>query len=123
LRIALIYAVLDCSRQIRKEHLEAALEVWRYCEDSAKHIFGDALGDPTADTILGALRHNAGGLTRQEINALFGGNQKAAEIQRALLVLHNAGSARFEREEKGRGRKPERWYAVGLEAVGLEAVR
>src|SRR5208283_2893112 len=56
LRLSLIYALLDGASEIRKEHLIAALEVWRYCDDSAKYIFGDALGDPTADEILRALR-------------------------------------------------------------------
>lgn len=112
LRLSMVYALLDCANEIRRPHLEAALEVWRYCEDSAKYIFGDSLGDPTADAILRALRQSAAGLSRQDMHSLFGGNQKAAEIQRALLVLHNAGLARFDKEEKeGRGRKPERWFA------------
>jgi hypothetical protein len=117
LRLSMIYALLDCSREIREEHLAAAMAVWRYCEDSGKYIFGDALGDPTADAILNALRQSPRGLTRLDINALFGGNQKANEIQRALLVLHNSSLARFEREEKdGAGRKAERWFAVGVAA-------
>ena len=64
LRLSLIYALLDCAAEIRWEHLVAALEVWRYCQDSAKHIFGDALGDPTADEILRALRGCPAGMTR-----------------------------------------------------------
>jgi hypothetical protein len=114
LRLSLIYALLDGVRQIRLEHLLAALEVWRYCEDSARYIFGDSMGDPTADSILNGLRQNPAGLTRKEISDLFGGNVKAAEIQRALMVLHKAALARFEVEKKeGKGRKPERWLAVG----------
>ena len=31
------------------EHLRAALAVWQPCEDSARFIFGAALGDPVAD--------------------------------------------------------------------------
>jgi hypothetical protein len=112
LRIGLIYARLDCAREMREEHLLAALEVW-YCEDSAKFIFGDAMGDPTADMILNALRAATEGLTRSEVSALFSGNTKASEIERALRVLSGAGLARFEKEKSGQGRSPERWFAVG----------
>lgn len=114
LRLALIYAMLDRVREIRIEHLKAALEVWRYCEDSAKYIFGDSMGDPTADSILNGLRQQPAGLTRKEISDLFAGNVKTAEIQRALDVLNKAGLARFELEKRdGKGRNPERWLAVG----------
>ena len=41
-RIALAYAVMDRSAHVRGPHLDAALEVWRYCEQSAAYIFADA---------------------------------------------------------------------------------
>ena len=44
-RLALIYAAIDNQSQINLAHLEAALAVWSYCEDSAGQIFGDLLGD------------------------------------------------------------------------------
>jgi hypothetical protein len=50
-RLAAIYATLDTSEHIRLPHLEAALAVWRYSLDTARWIFGDTLGDPTADEI------------------------------------------------------------------------
>ncbi len=56
MRLATIYALLDKSAVVRAEHLMAALAVWEYAEQSAKYIFGSALGDPTADAILRALR-------------------------------------------------------------------
>ena len=114
LRLSLIYALLDCAAEIRWEHLVAALEVWRYCQDSAKHIFGDALGDPTADEILRALRGCPGGMTRTEVGAIFDRNKSSSEIGRALSVLANAGLARFARE-KTAGRPTERWFAVWKE--------
>jgi hypothetical protein len=52
-RLALIYALLDCSERICLEHLEAGLAVWRYSVDSARWIFGDSLGDPTGGRDLG----------------------------------------------------------------------
>ena len=56
MRLAMLYALLDCSNEIRVEHLNAALALWNYCESSAAYLFGDSMGDPVADAILGALR-------------------------------------------------------------------
>ena len=50
MRIAMIYAVLDRSTAITIHHLNAAVQVWRYCEDSARWLFGDQTGNPIADT-------------------------------------------------------------------------
>jgi Protein of unknown function (DUF3987) len=66
-RLALIYALLDGAGKIDLPHLEAALAVWEYCELSAVHIFGDAIGDPVADDILRALRTRSDGMTRTAI--------------------------------------------------------
>src|SRR5262249_47776623 len=71
LRLALVYAMLDCSPAIKLPHLLAALALWEYCEQSAAVIFGDKLGDATADEILAALRRNPDGFTRTGINNLF----------------------------------------------------
>ena len=106
----MLYALLDRSEVIRRDHLEAALSLWRYCEESARHIFGDALGNPVADEILRALRDNPGGLTRTQINELFARNRKAGELDRALRVLLQHGFASSQTETTG-GRPIERWFA------------
>jgi len=112
-RLALIYAVMDCSKQIRRPHLEAALAVWEYCEDSARYIFGDALGDTVADEILAALRRNGSGLTRTHISAMFARNRGASQIGRALNDLSQKKLARMEMDEsEGAGRRAERWFAT-----------
>jgi hypothetical protein len=112
LRISLIYAMLEGSPEIRREHLEAAMEVWRYAEDSAAYIFGDAMGDPTADAILTELRGaGTSGRTRTELMAYFGNNKTSAELTRGLVYLHRAGKARFEHIATG-GRPTERWFAT-----------
>jgi hypothetical protein len=107
LRLSMLYALLDCSNEIRREHLEAALAVWRYAEESCRHIFGDALGDPVADEILRALRRTEEGLTRSEIHGLFGRNRQEAEISPALAALAEHGLAHFVTEST-RGRSAER---------------
>ena len=45
-RLAMMFALLDLRREIGVPHLQAALAVWRYCEASARYIFGDAIGTP-----------------------------------------------------------------------------
>lgn len=111
-RLSLVYAVLDCSEFIRREHLEAALAAWRYCEDSARYIFGDSLGNPDADAILAALcEAGAAGLTRTEINEqVFKRNRAKAEIERALNVLVEHGLTEF-KPDPTEGRPAERWFA------------
>ena len=109
MRLACIYALLDLSPCIRKEHLEAALALWEYCEASAQYIFGDALGDPVADVIYQALRiASAKGLTRTEISTLFHHNREKSQIDRALGVLVTRGRIKSEKKETG-GRSAEVW--------------
>lgn len=111
LRLSIVYALLDCSAVIKTQHLRAALEVWRYCKDSARYIFGDALGDPVADTINDALKRARKGLSRTEIRNVFARNKSEEEISRALGVLGENGLAHCEAEETG-GRPVERWFAI-----------
>src|SRR5690606_16668443 len=42
MRLAMIYALLDRSTVIRREHLVAGLALWSYAEQSARYIFGSA---------------------------------------------------------------------------------
>ena len=110
-RLALVYAVLDCSPVVIRDHLEGALEVWRYCEESATWIFGDATGDATADEILRTLRCSPDGLTLTEVGDLFARHKRAGEIERSLGVLLAANLARSEKHETA-GRPITRWYAL-----------
>ena len=85
LRLAVIYAALDNSQHIEVAHLRAALAIWQYCEDSATQIFGQALGDEVADTILASLtRAGSAGLSRTEISALFARHISSVRIAQAL---------------------------------------
>jgi hypothetical protein len=110
-RLAMIYALLDCSRLIRLPHLAAGLEVWGYCEESVRCIFGDQLGDETADAILGMLRSAPNGMSATELSGSFGRHKSAAELQRALGVLRERGAIACSREETG-GKPVTRWTAA-----------
>lgn len=111
MRFAVLYAVLDLSAEIRAEHLRAALAVWDYCNASARYIFGQALGDPTADEILTQLRSRAEGLRRNELRDHFGRHKTAGELDRALSALSEHGLVHSVREET-RGRPADRWLAI-----------
>jgi hypothetical protein len=114
LRVALIYALLDGQQQIGLAHLEAALEVIRYSNESVRHIFGDATGNRTADAIMRALRANLEGMTRTQIfEDLFGRNKQSDDIGKGLAILLAHGMAYCKRipNPTGRGRPIELWIA------------
>lgn len=113
LRLALVYALIDRAPQIDTPHIDAALTVWRYCEASARNIFGDIIGDPTADTILRALRAaGVAGLSRTDLINLFGRNLAANKIDAALVALLGADKVRRGGMKKTGGRPVEMWFAV-----------
>jgi hypothetical protein len=96
LRMAMIYAVLDSSSLIERVHLEAALEVWRYCEDSVKFIFGGTTGNKLAEDILGLLLARPEGMTQTELNDAFNRKKSAALLKDALDILVRLGKVRSE---------------------------
>jgi hypothetical protein len=113
IRLAMIYALLDSKDEIDVVHLRAALAVWEYCEASAAYIFGDLLGDETADEILRALNQvGSDGMTRSAIRDLFGRHRSSNRIGAALMLLMRGGRARAETRVTG-GRPSEVWFATG----------
>jgi len=113
MRLACLYAFLDLSPIIKFEHLQAAIALWAYCEQSARFIFGNSLGDPIADTIQQALDDIPGGMTRTKISSdLFNRNVQANRIDEALNRLYASGSAYKEKEEVESGRPSERWFSM-----------
>ena len=115
MRLSVLYAVLDMSPVVKIEHLKAALAVWDYCQRSAEYIFGNSLGNRTADTLLAELRQRSDvGLTRTEmLHQVFGRNKSAGEIADALGLLRDNGLAHRQDDldpETGRG--TERWFPI-----------
>ena len=85
LRLAMLYAIFDLSLHIQRPHLEAAYALWRYCEDSAKTIFGDLLS-PEQQKILDHLAQGPA-TKKMLIEDCFKKNRKADLIQSDLNVL------------------------------------
>jgi hypothetical protein len=110
MRISAIYALLDKSRLIRREHLEAAIALWEYCQQSARWIFGTSTGDRNADKILTALRHAPKGMTKTQINVdVCNRHASSAEIDEALRLLHGLNMVRCEIETTA-GAPLQRWF-------------
>ncbi len=111
MRLACLYALGDLSSTVERVHLEAALELWRYCFDSTRYVFSGRLGHPMADEILIALRQAADGLTRTEIRDLFGRNKDREQINTALEVIAANGLAQMTKDQNTGGKPAERWTA------------
>ena len=110
-RLSCIYALLDSSSLVCEEHMRAALEVWRYAEESARYIFGDVCEDPVAERIrLELMKVPDEGLNRTEISSLLGRHVKSGDISRSLAVLQQQERA-FMKAQNTNGRSVERWFA------------
>ena len=103
LRLAVLYAVADQSTVVRLEHLEAALEVWRYCFESARHLFGHATGDRLADRLFELLPEQPTWITRTAIRDALGRRGVSTDIDRALSQLQARGLATTETDRTGAG--------------------
>lgn len=106
-RVAMIYAALDRTHFIRPEHLEAALEIWRYSEASVKWIFGgvdsgENVQSRMADKIAKFIQSKSEGVSRREIAQYVGGKVKATEVEFHLGALLSDGKIRSAREKRSR---------------------
>jgi hypothetical protein len=93
LRLSLLYALLDSSREICVEHLKAALAVWDYCEASVEMIFGHSSGDPLADKILAFMAESSDGfaLPTDISVGVFHRNKEADWIHAKMTELTREG--------------------------------
>jgi len=99
LRLAVIYCLLDGSNRVEVWHLEAALAVWKYCEDSARLIFGDRESNSTLQRIVDSLKTSP--KTRTEIYHLFNKHIKARDLDASLDELIRSGRISIDRIETG----------------------
>ena len=110
-RLALIYALLDCSVTIDAEHLQAALAVWEYSDQSARWCYGRSVGDPLADELWQAISHRPQGMTRTDIRDHFSRNKRRHDIDNALTRLSQAEMVECCRGAAGNGPRVETWYS------------
>ena len=113
IRLALVYALLDSAPQITQEHLEAAQAVWTFCDDSARYVFGDLVGEAFTDEVLRVLRSaGTNGMSRFELYQVFMGHRSKDNIGKALIRLLLAGKVRRVQRQASRGFAGEMWFAV-----------
>ena len=111
IRLALIYALADGQRQIRPQHLTAALALQDYAARSAAWALTGATGQPLAEQIHAALHASPAGLTRSQISDTLKHNQPAGRLDDALHALHTAGRATVTQIATG-GRPAQLWTAT-----------
>jgi hypothetical protein len=96
IRLALLYALLDKSDYIRTEHLKAALALWGYCEESARHLFKGLTKDQ--QKIVEALK--SGPMSASEIREkTFSRNKTIEEIASDLKQLIELRVVRQDRDK------------------------
>lgn len=116
LRMSIIYALLDGSATITTAHLRAALDVWQYCEASARFIFGDKVDNQYAEAIRIALAHaGENGMTRKELSGVFSNHLPRPQMEDALNELGRLGLAHVV-EETTAGRPASRWFSGAKKA-------
>ncbi len=94
LRLAVIYALLDGSSLIGREHVEAAEAVWEHCVETVHRVFGDQQPDRVLPTLLAALR-TAGpqGLDGTQQRDLFHRHLPGGHLAKARAELQARGLA------------------------------
>ena len=98
-----------------RPHLEAALALWDFSEQSARFVFGASLGDREADRILAALRDAPDGQTRTQLRDLFAGHTSKGDLDRALSLLMESGLA-YSETVRTDGRPAQKWFATTAHA-------
>lgn len=110
MRLACVYALLDCSNIVRRVHLEAAKAVWDYSVASTRYVFGSYVLGKKAQKFLDLL-HEAGtaGLNKTDLFRKNGGRSDG--LNEALAELEQTGYA-FSVRIPTDGRDEERWFAA-----------
>jgi Primase C terminal 2 (PriCT-2) len=107
LRVALVYAVADGSKNVEPVHLQAAKAFVGHAERSIKKLASGGIKDPLAERILKHMREDPKEvLSRTEISSdVFNGHVSAAPLEEAIRVLLRLGMLAEETvPTKGRSR-------------------
>ncbi|MFI5323759.1 MAG: hypothetical protein ACHQ6U_09565 [Thermodesulfobacteriota bacterium] len=105
-RLACMYALLDESTEIQPEHLQAAVAIWEYAENSVRYIFRGMTRDRVASEIEETLRLRSEGMTRTEISNHFNRHKSAERIEAALKLLQeNKRAKKLTKTTEGRSKE------------------
>ena len=92
-RLAIIYALMHESKRVLLQHLRAALEIWRFCRDSAEFIFVDSAGPSMEEKLMEIIPTTGLGIARTGISRVFS-NHQSKEIATALKNMETLGLAK-----------------------------
>ena len=116
LRLSVIMALVAGRARIEVDDLEAALDLWRYSEASARAVFaGD--NDALVDRTLALIRETPGA-TRSALHKKIGWKVPAQTFLGALSRIQAAGLARSESVKTG-GRPTEKWFPTAVSTPEL----
>jgi hypothetical protein len=90
LRLSMLYALLDGSSTINEQHLKAALALCRYCDDSARIIFGTDEGGTVERKIQRIVKERPI-IQKTELRDAISHKLKASEFTRSLEWLVKRG--------------------------------
>lgn len=100
-RMAVIFAVADCSDVIELEHLEAAWALWDYSAQTLEYVFGTLIGDRDADLVFRLLAEHRAGLSISDFYQVNTNISKARWL-RALTMLSDRGLVHVRKEKRKR---------------------
>ena len=106
------YRRLETGRIIEERHLKSAYALWMYAERTSKFVFGDSIGDKTAEKIEKLLiAAGDSGLLTSEIRQKVGANERKG-VPGALRLLHEADKIRVEKLKVGatKSADAQRWF-------------
>lgn len=110
LRLSVAYALLDGSREIGIEHLQAAEALWSFVEDSVWYVFGGGTGNPDLDRLKTFVEAaGSDGADRTSINnECFSKHRTKAEIDSLIADLLALGG--YEEWQQPTGGRPRVLY-------------
>jgi len=104
LRLACIFALLDCTDIVSPAHLAAALHIWDYCTASVAYIFERSENEEESK-LLAAIRKHGGGMTTTEISvSVYQKNMKSADLNALLKSLESKGKITRETRPNATGK-------------------
>jgi Protein of unknown function (DUF3987) len=109
LRLSVAYALLDASAVIDTRHVESAHQVWRYCEDTVRRVFGEGKStvrpaDTVVNRLLAALAASPDGLDGTAQRDLFQRHETGETLARARAELAARGLAATVIDDSAGGR-------------------
>ncbi len=90
LRLSMVYALLDGSSTIHVHHLDAALAVWRYCDHSARCIFGESDLNTLERRLVDTVRQRPG-ILRSELRHSISHDTPTKKFDAAIRWLLDRG--------------------------------